>query len=99
MGDDRPVSAIALYYDGHSAPNVTAKGSGPLADRILQLAREHGVPTHADDALARLLMQVPLGEEIPSQLYVAVAEVLAFTFCLAGITPQDVRKRLGNGAD
>jgi flagellar biosynthesis protein len=87
-------TAIALYYDGENAPNVAAKGTGPLAERILQLAREHGVPTHEDETLTRLLMQVPLGEEIPPQMYVAVAEVLAFTFCLAGITPDQHRRRL-----
>lgn len=95
-----PSAAIALYYDGHDAPHVTAKGEGELARQIIALAQEHDVPLHEDDALAKLLLKIPLGEEVPESLYVAVAEVLAFTFYLAGMTPDDIRKRRdahGNG--
>jgi flagellar biosynthesis protein len=86
-------AAIALYYDGHDAPHITAKGQGALAEQIIALAREHGVPIHEDEALTRLLARVPLGDEVPEALYVAVAEVLAFIFYLAGITPEDIRRR------
>lgn len=92
-----PSAAIALYYDGHNAPNITAKGQGALAEEILRLAEEHGVPIHEDAALAQLLLKIPLGEEIPEALYVAVAEVLAFTFYLAGMTPEDIRRRREGG--
>ena len=91
--DPQQPAAIALYYDGHDAPHITAKGEGELARQIIALAEEHGVPLHADDALARLLLKVPLGDEVPETLYVAVAEVLAFTFYLAGMTPEDIRQR------
>lgn len=86
-------TAIALYYDGHDAPNITAKGEGELARQIIALAREHDIPIHEDKALASLLLKVPLGDEVPENLYVAVAEVLAFTFFLAGMTPEDIRQR------
>jgi flagellar biosynthesis protein len=100
MSDKREQpAAIALYYDGHDAPHITAKGEGELARQIIALAEEHGVPLHADDALARLLLKVPLGDEVPENLYVAVAEVLAFTFYLAGLTPEDIRKRREDNRD
>lgn len=86
-------AAIALYYDGHDAPHVTAKGEGELARQIIALAEEHDVPLHEDQALAKLLLKIPLGDEVPESLYVAVAEVLAFTFYLAGMTPEDIRQR------
>lgn len=80
--------AVALKYDGKSAPKITAKGSGITAEEILQLAEQHNVPLQNDPELARVLAQVPLGEEIPQELYVAVAEVIAFTYFLSGKVPE-----------
>jgi flagellar biosynthesis protein len=82
-----PDLAIALNYDGENAPRLTAKGRGELANRILSLADEHGVPLHEDAELAALLSQIPLGEEIPESLYRAVAEVIAFAYLLSGKLP------------
>jgi flagellar biosynthesis protein len=82
-----PDLAIALHYDGHSTPRITAKGSGDLAERILALASEHEVPLHEDPELAALLSQIPLGDEIPEALYRAVAEVIAFAYLLSGKLP------------
>ncbi len=79
--------AVALKYNGQQAPKVTAKGEGLTADQILQLAEKHGIPLQNEPELARILAQVPLGEEIPEQLYLAVAEVIAFAFFLSGKTP------------
>lgn len=79
--------AVALNYDGKGAPRVTAKGRGSVAEAILNLAREHDIPLDDDPELALALSQVPLGEEIPEALYVAVAEVLAFTYMLEGRMP------------
>jgi len=79
--------AIALRYDGQNAPRITAKGRGQVADRILGLADEHGVPLREDPELAALLSQVPLGDEIPEALYRAVAEVIAFAYLLSGKRP------------
>jgi len=84
---DKPDLAIALNYDGENAPRLTAKGRGELAQRILDLAKEHDVPLHEDRDLAALLAQIPLGEEIPDALYRAVAEVIAFAYLLSGKRP------------
>lgn len=81
--------AVALKYDGHSTPKVTAKGEGVTAQQILELAEKHGVPLQNQPDLARILAQVPLGDEIPQELYVAVAEVIAFAYFLSGKTPAD----------
>ncbi|HHQ41989.1 MAG TPA: type III secretion protein [Chromatiales bacterium] len=83
-GRKRGRRAVALRYDGRGAPRVTAAGGGALAERIVAAAREHGVPLHEDPALAEALAAVPVGEEIPPELYVAVAEVLAFVFLVHG---------------
>lgn len=80
--------AVALKYDGRNAPKVTAKGEGFTAQQILELAEKHGVPLQSQPELARVLAQVPLGEEIPQQLYIAVAEVIAFAYFLSGKTPK-----------
>ena len=76
--------AVALQYDGEHAPRVTAKGDGYIGDQIIQLACENGVPLHADPELAAVLANIPLGEEIPDDLYVAIAEILAFIYYLEG---------------
>jgi flagellar biosynthesis protein len=80
--------AIALKYDGKSAPKITAKGEGITAEEILKIADKYGIPLQNDPDLARILAQVPLGEEIPQQLYLAVAEVIAFAYLLSGKTPE-----------
>jgi flagellar biosynthesis protein len=77
-------TAVALAYDGDSAPRVVASGGGDVADRILAVAREHGVPLQEDAELARLLARVELGTEIPRELYLAVAKVLAFAWAISG---------------
>lgn len=84
--DDKEL-AIALYYDQENAPRVTAKGEGELAEQILALAEEHGVPLERDPELAAMLAQIPLGDEIPENLYRAVAEVIAFAYIVAGKFP------------
>ena len=79
--------AVALRYDGNRAPRVTAKGAGALAEQIIALAQANAVPLHADPALVSVLSNVPLGEEIPRELYLAVAEVIAFAYLLSGKVP------------
>ncbi|OOG24516.1 type III secretion protein [Thioalkalivibrio denitrificans] len=88
---DPPRRAVALHYTGKQAPRITAKGGGPVAERILALAREHDIPVHEDALLTAALAQVPLGDEIPENLYVAVAEVLAFVYFLSGRTPHHLK--------
>lgn len=72
--------AAALRYDESSegAPRLVAKGSGAVAERILALAREHGVPVREDPALLTLLSALELGDEIPPDLYEAVAKLVAY---------------------
>ena len=79
-------TAVALRYSGRGAPRVTAKGEGELAQKILEIAEQHGIPLHEDNELVRLLAQIDIGEEIPQSLYVAVAEVIAFAYLISGKT-------------
>jgi flagellar biosynthesis protein len=74
--------AVALRYDTakEQAPRVVAAGSGHIAQRILEIAREQGVTIHEDADLVQTLSALDLGMEIPEPLYVAVAEVLAFVY-------------------
>jgi flagellar biosynthesis protein len=79
---DKPRRASALKYDGTGAPKVVASGSGLIAERILAAAREAGVTIREDAALAEALSKLDLGREIPEDLYVAVAEALAWAYAL-----------------
>lgn len=72
--------AAALHYSASGAPRVVAKGLGHIAGQIETVAREHGVPVVQDDVLAETLARIPLEEEIPPALYLAVAEILAFIY-------------------
>ena len=81
--------AVALHYDGSNAPLVTAKGRDQVARRIMQVAQDHGVPLHEDEYLVQVLSTIELGDEIPENLYRAVAEVIAFAYYLSGRAPGD----------
>ena len=76
--------AVALRYDEakDSAPKVIAKGAGLLAERIIELAEKHGIHTYKDPDLVEVLSAVVIDNEIPRELYRAVAEVLAFVYRL-----------------
>jgi flagellar biosynthesis protein len=86
MKPEKPTRAVALRYDRakDGAPRVVAKGQGTVADNIIAVAREHGVPLHEDPNLAATLNALDLETEIPPQLYRAVAEVLIFIYRLNG---------------
>ena len=76
-------SAVALAYSqGDAAPRVVAKGRGLLAEQIISRAREHGVYVHESPELVSLLLQIDLDQRIPPQLYLAVAELLAWIYRL-----------------
>lgn len=92
-----PKSAVALHYDEKNAPRITAKGRGELAEKIIALAAQHHIPLHEDRELVALLAQLDLGDEIPRELYLAVAEVLAFAYMLTGKFPGDKHRQQGNG--
>ena len=73
--------AIALAYSQtDAAPRVVAKGKGLIAEKIIAKAREHGVYVHASPELVALLTQVNIDEHIPPQLYMAIAELLAWLY-------------------
>ncbi|WP_077001315.1 EscU/YscU/HrcU family type III secretion system export apparatus switch protein [Variovorax sp. KK3] len=79
MTEEHRPSAVALsYLDKTRAPIVVAKGYGTVAESIMREARTHGLYVHASPDLIRLLMQVDLDRQIPPELYVAVAEVMAW---------------------
>ena len=73
-----PRIAVALQYDEPHAPRVVATGRGWVGDKIIETAREHGVPIEENPALAQALSTIELDEEIPEALYRAVAEILGF---------------------
>lgn len=82
---------MALKYDAarDNAPRVSAKGSGAVAEKIIALAEERGIPITEDTDLALSLMQLDWYEEIPVALYQVVAEVLAFAYRM--------NRKYGNG--
>jgi len=79
---DKPRRASALRYEGSGAPKVTATGRGLVADRIVEVARENGIPVREDPALAEALASLELDTEIPEDLYTAVAEAIAWAYTL-----------------
>ncbi len=74
--------AVALKYDKqkHDAPRVVAKGQGQVAENIIELAKKHDIPIKDDPDLIEVLSSLEINEEIPSEIYVAVAELLAFVY-------------------
>lgn len=74
--------AVALKYNRgeDTAPRVTAKGTGLIAEKILELAEKEGIPITEDPDLVTALAQLDFYDEIPPQLYHAVAEILAFAY-------------------
>jgi flagellar biosynthesis protein len=76
--------AVALHYDKPNAPRVVAKGAGAIGEKIIETAKAHGVPIEENASLAAALSEVDLGDEIPVELYKAVAEVLAFLIRVSG---------------
>jgi flagellar biosynthesis protein len=81
--------AVALRYEPkrEQAPRVVAKGRGYLADKILELAREHNIPVRQDKNLLQILSRLDLNDEIPPEVYKAVAEILAFIYRLSNRQP------------
>ena len=76
--------AVALHYDRTGAPRVVAKGKGTLGEKIIEVAKAYNIPIEENEVLAGALSNVELGEEIPAELYKAVAEVLVFVLRLSG---------------
>ena len=81
---DRPPikKAVALRYDleRENAPRIVGTGSGKLAERLIELAREHDIPIQEDSDLVEILSRLNLNEEIPPSTYIIVSEILAFIY-------------------
>ena len=76
--------AVALKYTPKvdRAPKVTAKGSGLVAEKIIELAKKHRIPIQEDAALVQILSQLDFYQEIPPSVYAVVAEILAFIYSM-----------------
>ena len=87
--------AVALQYEGgtDAAPRVTAKGKGDVAEKIVEIAHASGVHVEHNDPLAQSLSQLELDQQIPKELYRAVAEVIGFILRHAAV--DDGRKQHG----
>ena len=82
MKEPETILAAALEYDPRkdAAPKVVARGRGAIAERIIELARQNNVPVKSDPALVQILSKLDIDEQIPMELYKAVAEILAFVY-------------------
>lgn len=95
---DNPIpprkKAVALRYDAQQdrAPKVVAKGSGILAEKIIEVAKENGIHIQEDPELTALLAKLDIDTDIPEQLYKAVAEILAFVYRLDKRRASEVRE-------
>lgn len=71
--------AVALQYGpDDAAPVIVASGMGYMAEKIVSVAQENGVPVYEDDSLATILTQLNLGQEIPPELYQAIVEIYVY---------------------
>lgn len=77
-----PRAAIAMRYDLEKdrSPRIVARGKGAIADKILEIARQNGIPVHEDPELIEALAKLDVQQEIPSELYQVMAEVLTFIY-------------------
>lgn len=80
-------TAVALKYDSERdrAPRIVATGKGYLADKIIDVAKEEKVPIHRDDAVARTLSKLELGDTIPPELYEVVAQIMIYVDRVDGL--------------
>ena len=79
--EEKQKKAVALKYGEEDAvPKVTAKGKGWLAEKILEVAKEHDLPIRTDEDLVEILEQVDLNQEIPLEVYAVVAEIFAYIY-------------------
>lgn len=88
--DNRQLAVALAYQTGQAAPKVVAKGRGLLAQAIIDRAKDAGVFVHESPELVSLLMQIDLDQHIPPELYMAVAELLAWIYRLEHGTASDL---------
>ena len=71
--------AVALQYEaGDGAPVIVASGMGYMAEKIVEVASDSGVPIYEDNSLATILTQLKLGQEVPEELYKAIVEIYVY---------------------
>ncbi len=78
----KPNKAIALHWDPRldQTPELSAKGSGLIADEIIRLAKENNIPIRQDNDLVQIFSLLDVGESIPPEVHTAIAEILAFIY-------------------
>jgi len=86
--------AVALKYDKENdpAPKLTATGKGESAKNIIKIAQENGIPIKQDEDLVNMLSEIELNQEIPVELYKAVAEIFSFIYGISNETPKGMDK-------
>ncbi|MEJ2682505.1 MAG: EscU/YscU/HrcU family type III secretion system export apparatus switch protein [Gammaproteobacteria bacterium] len=84
---NRKSSAIGLHYNGETAPTVSVAGIGPVAEKIIACALEQEVPIYENIDLLETLASLDIGQEIPEELYIIIAQIIAFVYHLKGLTP------------
>ena len=84
MSETKTQLAVALHYDRTGAPRVVAKGKGTIGAKIIEIAKANDIPIEENEVLAGALSNVEIGDEIPEELYKAVAEVLILVLRLSG---------------
>ncbi len=89
----RAREAVALEYGQRAAPVISAKGRDELADAIIAEAQKQGVYITQDKELVAALSRLDLEQEIPRELYTAVAVVLSWAYWLRGMAPGDEKSR------
>ena len=92
--------AVALSYDpvdSYTAPEIVASGRGLIAKQILKLAFEHGVKVREDADLAEILSALEIGEEIPVEAFIAVAEILRYVYASDGTKPPEILSHAHQG--
>lgn len=91
--------AVALQYDGADrAPVVVASGMGYLAEKIVEVASQNGVPVYEDNSLATMLSRLELGDEIPPSLYQAIVDIYIYFLEFDPSDPDKTRRRSGDAA-
>ncbi len=86
--------AVALSYDtDHGAPVIVASGMGHLAEKMVEVASENGVPVYEDNSLATVLSQLELGKQIPEELYSAIVEIYIYFLSFDPNDPEKYRRQ------
>ena len=87
-GKNREKTAVGLKYSAPKAPELIAKGFGELADDIVDVAKSSGVMVHQDDELAKYLARLDVGAQVPKDVYVIIAELIAWSYIVQGKKPE-----------